>query len=96
MQGKNGEETQQKWKDRQCSMGQAVWCPGNPTKWAANLPTCFREAGDQHAKDCAARTRQTGTVHWARDIFLATWSTRELDGETLALEIAAICYKIGS
>lgn len=58
--------------------------------WAANLPTCFREARNQHAIDGTAWTRHTGAIHGAREV-LTAWSTRELHGESLAFEITAIC-----
>lgn len=66
----------------------------NPSQkgWAANLPTCFREARNQHAKNGATGTRHPGTIHRARECFLTAWSTSKLYGESLAFEITAICW----
>lgn len=67
----------------------------NKRSWVANLPTRFRETGDEHTEDCATGTRHTGPIHWARHVLLAAWSTSKLYGETLALKITSICNRSG-
>lgn len=62
--------------------------------WAANLPTCFREARNPHAKHGTTGTGHRRTIHGAREVLLAAGSTRKLHGQSLAFEVTAICFKV--